>query len=82
MLSDEIILLLPILIWLADSQSLFSFEKSLWWGVFVLSVWVVFIAFFTGHEPLEAEATLPIVCAIWLVWLLSSKPIFNRKIVA
>ncbi len=80
MLSDEIIFLLPILIWLADPQSVFRFEKHVWWGIFVLSVWIVFIAFFAGREPLEAEATLPLVCAVWLARMLSAKVFFESKI--
>jgi hypothetical protein len=82
MLSDQVIFLLPVLVWLTGPQPVFRFEKPIWWGVFVLSAWIVFIAFFAGHEALQAEAALPLVCAIWLAWLLSAKPIFMRKTVA
>lgn len=75
MLSDEVIFLLPILIWLADAGAVFRFEKHAWWAVFILSVWIVFMVFFAGREPLQAEATLPLVCAAWLAWLLSAKSV-------
>jgi hypothetical protein len=69
MISDQILFLLPMLIWIAYRTSKFSWEKPVWWSFFVLAVWATFIIFFTGQESLQAEATLPLVGAAWLLWV-------------
>lgn len=84
MISDQILFLLPLLIWIVYRTSRYRWEKPLWWTIFILSVWVAFIVFFTGQEPLQAEATLPLVGGAWLVWVyfMDSTPSSRREVVA
>jgi hypothetical protein len=74
MISDQIVLLLPVLIWIADRPSHFRWDKPLWWATFVVSAWLTFAVFFAGQEPLQAEATLPLIGAAWLVWVCLTNP--------
>lgn len=69
MISDQILFLLPLLIWIAGRASRFRWEKPFWWFLFILSAWINFIVFFNGQEPLQAEATLPLVSGAWLIWV-------------
>ena len=69
MISDQILFLLPLLIWIVDRASRFRWEKPFWWFLFILSAWITFIIFFNGQEPLQAEATLPLVSSAWLIWV-------------
>jgi len=84
MISDQILFLLPLLIWIVCRTSRYRWEKPLWWTIFLLSVWVAFIVFFDGQEPLQAEATLPLVGSAWLLWvyLVDSTPTSRREVTA
>lgn len=82
MISDQIIFLLPMLIWLAGKTTGPHWEKPLWWSIFVLSIWVVFSLFFAGQEPLQAEATLPLVGLVWLIWISLRTQTAQREVMA
>lgn len=63
-LSDQVVFLLPLLIWL-NNQTVKRWLKAVVWGAFVLIPWVLFGVFFHGKEPYEVASGLALIFTIW-----------------
>ena len=68
LLSDHIIFLLPILLWMMD-LSIHNNWKKMSWGLFILVPWVLFFIYFKGLEPYEVSSGLAGLFAIWILTL-------------
>jgi|GEM_PF-817451 len=66
LLSDQIVFLLPLLIWLCQEKGR-KWVRFLTWSGFVLIPWMVFGLFFTGKEPYETASGLALIYVVW--WL-------------
>lgn len=65
MASDQIMFLIPVLIWLNNGDS-FRVERVTYWGTFIIVPWIIFLITFNGRETLAVAATLPIIFCSWL----------------
>jgi hypothetical protein len=66
LLSDQIVFLIPLLIWLCQEQGIKWVRIITWWG-FVLIPWILFGMFFAGKEPYAVASGLALIYLIW--WL-------------
>ena len=66
LLSDQIVFLLPLLIWLCHEKGK-KWVRFLTWSGFVLIPWMVFGLFFAGKEPYETASGLAFIYLVW--WL-------------
>jgi hypothetical protein len=66
LLSDQIVFLLPLLVW--NMQSLEkTWVKGIWWAAFVIVPWTLFAIYLQGKEPYQAAAGLAFVFALWFI---------------
>lgn len=76
LLSDQIIFLLPILIWGKENpQPGYTFFVS--WIFFLIVPWALFGLYFSGKEPYQAASGLALLFLVW--WLAGSITILIRN---
>ncbi len=80
-LSDQIIFLLPILIWITDDPSNQIRVKLAVWVLMLTLPWIIFLYYFHGSEPIELVYAFPIIFLAWFVWIFTSKflPFFKPE---
>jgi hypothetical protein len=66
LLSDQIVFLLPLLIWLTD-DAIKNWVRVIIWGGFVLVPWLLFGIYFQGKEPYAVASGLALLFFIWLI---------------
>jgi hypothetical protein len=64
LLSDQIVFLLPMLIWLGSSPAKTWMRSSTWFS-FVLIPWILFGIYFNGKEPYAAASGLAMLFCVW-----------------
>jgi len=66
LLSDQILFLLPLLIWLMD-QSISGWIRGVTWGIFICVPWVLFLVFIDKSEPFQIASGLAAIFGLWLI---------------
>ena len=64
LLSDQIVFLLPLLVWSMQS-SVRNWMKGGWWVAFVIVPWALFAIYLQGKEPYQAASGLALVFTLW-----------------
>jgi hypothetical protein len=65
LLSDQIVFLLPLLVWSMQSTEK-NWIKGGWWAAFVIVPWALFAIYLQGKEPYQAASGLALVFTLWL----------------
>ena len=68
LLSDQVLFLLPLSIWLMD-RSMPGWIRVSVWALFLCVPWVLFLLFFDGWEPYAVSSGLAGLYSIWLLGL-------------
>jgi len=77
LLSDQILFLLPLLVWM-DNPFIRSWVKSYTWGIFIIIPWILFFAFLKTYEPYEVAMGMAGTFSLWFLIILIKEDLFKR----
>ncbi len=69
---EQIILLLPLLVWADRESQKGSAALYIVWGCALLLPWLIFLLSFRGAEPYAVSIWPPLLFALWILWIRST----------